>query len=220
MKVSLLALHVIVYQITIPLFLFYYINSPIFLCCYLCILRGDNFRVHLKNTRETTFSTRKLPLVKAKRYLEDVLTHKQVIPFRRFCRGVGKTTQAKNRHSNGKSCWPMKSTKFILDLLKNAESNAEVKGLVIDALYISHIHVNQAERQRQIIGGSIFLRICQGQEEGVDPNANQSPRLYRPGFPIDVFTALSVHPLFHPFITRHVSGRIQTPGSSTRRFTM
>lgn len=65
-------------------------------------------------------------MVKAKRYLEDVLAHKQAIPFRRFCRGVGRTAQAKNRHSNGQGRWPVKSAKFILDLLKNAESNAEV----------------------------------------------------------------------------------------------
>ncbi len=67
-----------------------------------------------------------MPLIKAKRYLEDVLVHKQAIPFRRFCRGVGRTAQAKNRHSNGQGRWPVKSAKFILDLLKNAESNAEV----------------------------------------------------------------------------------------------
>ncbi|OIW00637.1 hypothetical protein TanjilG_09118 [Lupinus angustifolius] len=102
-----------------------------------------------ENTRETAFSIRKLPLVKAKRYLEDVLAHKQAIPFRRFCRGVGRTAQAKNRHSNGQGRWPVKSAKFILDLLKNAESNAEVKGLDVDALYISHIQVNQAQRQRR-----------------------------------------------------------------------
>lgn len=80
----------------------------------------------LQNTRETAFSIRKMPLNKAKRYLEDVLAHKQAIPFRRFCRGVGRTAQAKNRHSNGQGRWPAKSAKFILDLLKNAESNAEV----------------------------------------------------------------------------------------------
>ncbi|KAM7251771.1 hypothetical protein ACFE04_023654 [Oxalis oulophora] len=34
-------------------------------------------------------------------------------------------------------------------LLKNAESNAEVKGLDADALYISHIQVNQAQKQRR-----------------------------------------------------------------------
>lgn len=81
---------------------------------------------HLQNTRETAHAIRKLPLIKAKRYLEDVLVHKQAIPFTRFCRGVGRTAQAKNRHSNGQGRWPAKSAKFILDLLMNAESNAEV----------------------------------------------------------------------------------------------
>jgi ribosomal protein uL22 len=80
----------------------------------------------MQNTRETAFALRKLPLAKAKRYLEDVLAHKQAIPFRRFCGGVGRTAQAKNRHSNGQGRWPAKSARFILDLLKNAESNAEV----------------------------------------------------------------------------------------------
>ena len=65
-------------------------------------------------------------MAKAKRYLEDVIAHKQAIPFRRYCGGVGRTAQAKNRHSNGQGRWPAKSAKFILDLLKNAESNAEV----------------------------------------------------------------------------------------------
>lgn len=67
-----------------------------------------------------------MPLIKAKRYMEDVIAHKQAIPFRRFCRGVGRTAQAKNRQPNGQGRWPAKSAKFILDLLKNAESNAEV----------------------------------------------------------------------------------------------
>ncbi|KAL0447249.1 UNVERIFIED_CONTAM: 60S ribosomal protein L17-2 [Sesamum latifolium] len=114
-----------------------------------CKARGSDLRVHFKNTRETSHAIRKLPLAKAKRYLEDVLAHKQAIPFTRFCGGVGRTAQAKNRHSNGQGRWPVKSAKFILDLLKNAESNAEVKGLDVDALYISHIQVNQAQKQRR-----------------------------------------------------------------------
>ncbi|VFQ79721.1 unnamed protein product [Cuscuta campestris] len=121
-----------------------------------CKARGADLRVHFKNTRETAHAIRKLPLTKAKRYLEDVLAHKQAIPFTRFCRGVGRTAQAKNRHPNGQGRWPVKSAKFILDLLKNAESNAEVrtyytlvKGLDVDSLYISHIQVNQAQKQRR-----------------------------------------------------------------------
>merc|ERR1712167_47527 len=38
---------------------------------------------------------------------------------------------------------------FLLGLLKNAESNAEVKGLDVDSLVISHIQVNQAQKQRR-----------------------------------------------------------------------
>ncbi|KAI0522535.1 hypothetical protein KFK09_004915 [Dendrobium nobile] len=102
---------------------------------------GRDLRVHFKNTRETAHALRKLPLAKAKRYLEDVIAHKQAIPFRRYCRGVGRTAQAKARHSNGQGRWPVKSARFILDLLKNAESSADVKGLDVDALYIYHIQL-------------------------------------------------------------------------------
>lgn len=86
----------------------------------------STFILYSQNTRETAHALRKLSLTKAKRYLEDVMAHKQAIPFTRFCRGVGRTAQAKNRNPNGQGRWPVKSAKFILDLLKNAESNAEV----------------------------------------------------------------------------------------------
>uniref|UniRef100_A0A9I9EIL7 Uncharacterized protein n=1 Tax=Cucumis melo TaxID=3656 RepID=A0A9I9EIL7_CUCME len=50
--------------------------------------------------------------------------------------------KAKNKHSNGQGRWLIKSAKFILDLLKNAESNVKVKGLDVDSLIVSHIQVN------------------------------------------------------------------------------
>lgn len=84
-------------------------------------------RVHFKNTRESAIAIRNMELIKAKRYLEDVLAHKRVIPFRRFCGGVGRTAQAKNENTTtGQGRWPKKSAEFLLGLLKNAESNAEV----------------------------------------------------------------------------------------------
>jgi ribosomal L22p/L17e-like protein len=109
----------------------YIIFEMLHLVCFNVLIWEANLLIilcsclFLQNTRETAFAIRKLPLSKAKRYLEDVLAHKQAIPFRRFCGGVGRTAQAKNRHSNGQGRWPVKSAKFILDLLKNAESNAE-----------------------------------------------------------------------------------------------
>ena len=49
-------------------------------------------------------------------------------PCRRFCGGVGRTAQAKNEgQSNGQGRWPAKSCEFLLGLLRNAESNAEVR---------------------------------------------------------------------------------------------
>ncbi|XP_071678978.1 large ribosomal subunit protein uL22z-like [Lolium perenne] len=85
----------------------------------------------MENTRETAFTLEKMALNKAKRYLEDVLAHKQAIPFHRYCRGVGCTAQAKNCQPNGHGRWPAKSAQFVLDLLKNAESNAEVCDLTV-----------------------------------------------------------------------------------------
>ena len=69
-----------------------------------------------------------MELNKAKKYLEDVIAHKRAVPFRRFCGGVGRTAQAKNEGSTtGQARWPKKSAEFLLNLLKNAESNAEVR---------------------------------------------------------------------------------------------
>lgn len=89
--------------------------------------RGSDLRVHFKNTRESAMALRKMELGKAKKYLEDVLAHRRIIPFRRFCGGVGRSAQTKNEGlSNGQGRWPAKSCEFLLGLLKNAESNAEV----------------------------------------------------------------------------------------------
>jgi large subunit ribosomal protein L17e len=89
--------------------------------------RGSDLRVHFKNTREAAFALRKMDLGKAKSYLEAVIAGKRCVPFHRFNGGVGRTTQAKNEgHPMGQGRWPKKSCEFLLNLLKNAESNAEV----------------------------------------------------------------------------------------------
>merc|ERR1711992_268215 len=45
--------------------------------------------------------------------------------------------------------WPVKSATFLLQLLKNAESNADCKGLEVDSLVIDHIQVNRAPQMRR-----------------------------------------------------------------------
>lgn len=45
--------------------------------------------------------------------------------------------------------WPVKSVKFVLSLLKNAEANAEGKGLETEDLVIRNININQAPKTRR-----------------------------------------------------------------------
>ncbi|KAI9362988.1 ribosomal protein L22/L17 [Zopfochytrium polystomum] len=110
--------------------------------------RGSYLRVHFKNTRETAQAIKGLTLSKAVEYLEAVKAHKRCVPFRRFNGGVGRTAQAKEFHAS-QGRWPVKSAEFLLGLLKNAESNAQVKGLKIKHLVVRYIQVNQAPPQRR-----------------------------------------------------------------------
>jgi len=110
--------------------------------------RGSNLRVHFKNTREAAFALRGLGLKKAQKYLKDVLERKDIVPFRRFTGCISRKPQTKNhRWTQGR--WPDKSCRFLLDLLSNAESNAEVQGLEIEKLFVDHIQVTEAPRLRR-----------------------------------------------------------------------
>lgn len=48
-----------------------------------------------------------------------------------------------------KARWPKKSAEFLIGLLKNAEANADTKGLDTSNLIVKHIQVNQAPKQRR-----------------------------------------------------------------------
>merc|ERR1712241_257431 len=110
--------------------------------------RGSYLRVHFKNTRETAQAIKHIHLKRANRYLKNVIGHKECVPFRRFNGAVGRCAQAKAfKHVQGR--WPKKSAEFLLQLLKNAESNAETKGLDAEHLVIEHIQVNAAPKMRR-----------------------------------------------------------------------
>uniref|UniRef100_A0A2K5ZHW7 Large ribosomal subunit protein uL22 n=1 Tax=Mandrillus leucophaeus TaxID=9568 RepID=A0A2K5ZHW7_MANLE len=98
-----------------------------------CKSRGSSLRVHFKNTRETAQA------VKGIHEVSDVTLQKQCVPFRHYNGGDG-WTQGR---------WPKKSAEFLLHMLKNAESNAELKGLDVDSLVIEHIQVNKAPEIRR-----------------------------------------------------------------------
>ena len=90
-----------------------------------------------------------LTLKKAKVYLQNVLDKKDVIPLRRFCGSAGRSNLCKNHNYHGPGRFPEKSVRHLQDLLTNAESNAEMKSLDTENLYIHHIQVNQAQHGRR-----------------------------------------------------------------------
>ncbi len=112
--------------------------------------RGSHLRVHFKHCREVCHTIKGLPLAKAKKFLEAVLEKKAAVPFTKFTGGVGRHAQGKSLNAPGDKCrWPQKATRIILDLLKNAEANADAKGLDADKLFIAHTQANAAIKQRR-----------------------------------------------------------------------
>ena len=88
-----------------------------------------------------------MSLKRAKTFLNNVIAKKEAVAFCRFNGGVGRNAQIKTGSTQGR--WPEKSARYLLDLLQNAESNAETAGLDLDQLYVWHIQVNMAPKLRR-----------------------------------------------------------------------
>ena len=63
--------------------------------------------------------------------------------------GAGQQAQHTLVSPGSKCRWPQKAMRVVLDLVRNAESNAESKGLDVDSLYIVHVQANRAPKQRR-----------------------------------------------------------------------
>ncbi|KAI9792471.1 MAG: 60S ribosomal protein L17 [Piccolia ochrophora] len=110
--------------------------------------RGAYLRVSFKNTRETAQAINGWKVQRAVTYLENVLAHKEAVPMRRYAGGTGRAAQGK-QFGVTRARWPVKSAEFLLTLLRNAEANADTKGLDTGNLIVKHIQVNQAPKQRR-----------------------------------------------------------------------
>ena len=110
--------------------------------------RGSYLRVSFKNTRETAQAINGWKLQRAVKFLENVKEKKEAVPMRRYAGGTGRASQGK-QFGVSRARWPTKSAEFLLGLLKNAESNADAKGLDTSNLVVKHIQVNQAPKQRR-----------------------------------------------------------------------
>jgi len=110
--------------------------------------RGAYLRVSFKNTRETAQAINGWKLQRAVKFLENVKEKKEAVPMRRYAGSTGRCAQGK-QFGVSRARWPAKSADFLLGLLKNAESNADAKGLDTSNLVVKHIQVNQAPKQRR-----------------------------------------------------------------------
>jgi large subunit ribosomal protein L17e len=110
--------------------------------------KASDIRVHFKNTRETANAVKGLTYRRAVTFLNNVLNHKECVPYTRFNGHVGRTAQAKaHRATQGR--WPTKSVEYVLSLLQNAASNAKAKKLDLDRCVVSHVCVQQAMKHRR-----------------------------------------------------------------------
>lgn len=97
---------------------------------------GRSLKISPKHAVEICKKIKGMDIEEAKDYLEDVILKKKAVPFRRHKKKVG--------HRRGLDGWPtgrypVKAATQILDVLKNAEANAEYKGLDTENLKIIHI---------------------------------------------------------------------------------
>lgn len=97
---------------------------------------AKSLKISPKHCVEICNAIRGMEVAKAKAYLEDVIDMKKSVPFKRHNKKVG--------HRKGQEGWPtgrypVKATTEVLNVLKNAEANAEYKGMDTEKLYIEHI---------------------------------------------------------------------------------
>ena len=119
-----------------------------FLTCIAAKTRVDDLRAHYKNTYNTARAVKGMRLKRAIKYMEDVLQHRQVVPFRKHNGTIGRKAQAKVfKLTQGR--YPEKSVKQVLQLLKNLVSNSESKGLDVDKCVVTHVAVQRAVQGRR-----------------------------------------------------------------------
>ncbi len=112
------------------------------------IASGRNMRCSPKQSREVCKAIKGMMLDKAIELLESVIEEKAWIPYRRH--------KKKRGHHSGMKKWaagghPVKASRMILKVLKNAEANADDKGLDIDRLKVVHAAAHRGRTYKQMI---------------------------------------------------------------------
>jgi len=99
---------------------------------------GSELHISPKKSREVCCKIKGMKASEAKKFLEDVIALKQAVPFKRHHDGTG---HRKGPMAAGR--YPVSASKEILKVLKNAESNAEYKGLEPANMFITHAAIQR-----------------------------------------------------------------------------
>lgn len=98
---------------------------------------GKNLRVSWKDCTEIGRFIKGDTVEKAKEKLDNVIQKDQPVPYTKFDSDAG------HKPGKGSGGYPVKASEEVLDLLEQAESNAENEGLKKNALEIQNIITNQ-----------------------------------------------------------------------------
>ena len=100
-----------------------------------------------KHSREIALAIKGKSIEKAREFLEDVLSKKIAVPYRRYHNEVAHRSNIQDGFCSGR--YPNKATSEFLKLLDNLESNAEYKGMDLDRLKIISIVVHKATKLKR-----------------------------------------------------------------------
>ena len=100
---------------------------------------GVSLPISTKHSIEICNFVRGKSVERVKRLLEEVVKGKTAVPFKRFTESVG---HRRGKMSAGR--YPAKASKEILNIVKNAEANAQFKGLSVADLVVRHISSQRA----------------------------------------------------------------------------
>ncbi len=92
--------------------------------------RGLEIPISPKKTYEVLNAIRGLPLDRAREILEDAIALRRPIPFRRY------NQETAHHPGTGPGRFPVKVARNVLQVLTNAEENAEYDSLDTDRLYV------------------------------------------------------------------------------------
>jgi large subunit ribosomal protein L22 len=92
--------------------------------------RGIEIPMSPKKTYEVLNAIRGLPVARARTVLEDAAALKRAIPFRRY------NQETAHHPGTGPGRYAVKVVKNVLQVLSNAEENAEYEGLDADRLFV------------------------------------------------------------------------------------